>query len=249
MDTVNEAKEALHSINISLYPNYQANTKGAYIAKPENEEPLTIEEVCKAMKDHGYFGNYLDLVSNIKHFFDESAYQLCNGKAVNTGYYSIHPCISGTFNSKEEVHDHKKNPVNFKFRIRKPLKNLARSIVVGIVSMANSNAYIDEFIDTDEKSVNSLFVSGDLFCISGNKIKVVGDHPDCGVYFVPVEDPSKAVRVMRIAENNPSRLVGIAPVTRYPQYKIEIRTQFIGSKSVLLKVPHVIESSFTLEAA
>ncbi|MDR0313732.1 MAG: DUF4469 domain-containing protein [Treponema sp.] len=249
METINDANRVPYSMHIRLLPNYHANTEGAYIAKPENEEPLTVEEVCKAMKDRGYSGNYQDLVSNVKQFFDESAYQLCNGKAVNTGYYSIHPGISGTFNSVNEAHNHKKNPVNFKFRIRKPLKSLARGIIVSIVSVVDSHAYIDEFIDTDEKSVNDLYSPGDLFCISGNKIMIAGDHPDCGIFFVPVEDPSKEVRVKRIAENNPSRLVGIAPATRFLQNKIIIRTQYTGSKAVLLRVPHAIESSFVLEAA
>jgi hypothetical protein len=32
------------------------------------------------------------------------------------GYYSIHPNVGGTFNTVNDIHDHKKHPVTFRFR-------------------------------------------------------------------------------------------------------------------------------------
>ncbi|MCL1836166.1 MAG: hypothetical protein FWG46_01325 [Treponema sp.] len=37
--------------------------------------------------------------------------------------------------------------------------------------------YIDEFIDFDENSVNTIFIPGDQFEILGHKIKIAGDDP------------------------------------------------------------------------
>ena len=68
------------------------------------------------------------------------------------------------------------------------------------------------------------------------------------MYFVPIEDPSKAVKVSRLAESHLARITGIAPDTEYMYNKIEIRTQFAGSSALLRKAPRVITSSFTLEA-
>ena len=69
----------------------------------------------------------------------------------------------------------------------------------------------------------------------------------CGVYFVPKDDPSKAVKVTRLAENNPTKITGIAPKTESAQNSIVIRTQFTGSGTTLLKTPRIITSSFVLE--
>ena len=104
-------------------------------------------------------------------------------------------------------------------------------------------------IKKDEHQANAAFASGDMFSITGYKIKIAGDDPSCGVYFVPVDDPSKAVKVTRMAENNPAKITGIAPVTEFARYNIVIRTQYAGSGTILLKTPRVITSRFIIEAA
>ena len=219
-----------------------------YIARTNNDSSLSIEGVCASLKKRGGFsGDYGELVKNVSEFFDEMAFLLCDGFAVNTGYFSIHPNIGGTFDSANESHDHKKNPISFRFRPMAKFRNLINRIAVEIEGVAATSGYINEFVDYDENSVNAVFMPGNQFCITGHKIKIAGDDPSCGVYFVPANDPSKAVKVTRLAENNPTKITGIAPKTESVQNSIEIRTQYAGSGAYLLKTPRVITSSFVLE--
>jgi hypothetical protein len=51
----------------------------------------------------------------------------------------------------------------------------------------------------------------------------------------------------RVGENTPSKIIGIAPDTKYAFNRIEIRTQYNGSNNSFLKVPRVITSLFTME--
>jgi hypothetical protein len=88
-----------------------------------------------------------------------------------------------------------------------------------------------------------------MFALHGNKIKIAGEDPDNGVYFVPENDPSKAVKVERIAENNPCKIIGIAPNTGHVYNRIEVRTQYNGSGSSFLKKPRVVKTTFVVEAA
>lgn len=245
---IGDLKDILHKIRVKLYPNYLPKTEGAYIARTDNEATLSLEDVCAALKNRGGFqGKFDELVNNIHQFFNELAYQLCDGYAVSTGYFSIHPHIGGTFNSDKEAHDHKKHPITFRFRTRKPMRELAQNVHVEITGMADINGYIDEFIDYDADSINTLYVPGDQFTIHGHKIKVAGDNPGTGVFFVPVDDPSKAVKVTRMAENTASKITGIAPQTNYQRNRIEIRTQFAGSGSIRLKTVRTITSGFVLD--
>jgi hypothetical protein len=246
----NNIDDVLHRIRVKLYPNYLPNTEGRYVARTDSEALLDIERICAAMKNRGGFlGSYENLIENVKAFQNECAYQLADGFALNLIYYSIHPNIGGTFNSEKEAHDPKKNPVSFKFRTRLPLRNLVQHISVDIAGVADGNAFIDEFIDRDENSVNGIFAPGNMFCINGNKIKLAGDDPGCGVFFVPLDDPSKAVKVTRIGENNGSTVTGIAPDTHYQYNRIEIRTQYSGSTTTFLKAPRSIVSDFVIESA
>ena len=240
--------DVLHKIIVKLYPNHFHHVEGLYIAHTNNNSSLTIENVCASLKNRGGFsGDYGDLVKNVNQFFDEMAFLLCDGFAVNTGYFSIHPNIGGTFNSANESHDHTKNPISFRFRPRTKFRNLIDRIAVVIEGVADTSGCISGFLDYDENSVNAVFTPGNQFCITGHKIKIAGEDPSCGVYFVPADDPSKAVKVTRLAENNPTRITGIAPKTESVHNSIEIRTQYAGSGTYMLKTPRIITSNFVIE--
>jgi hypothetical protein len=248
MAIINNVIEVLHRIRVKLYPNYFPNVEGAYIARTDSEATLTIEQVCATLKNRGgYGGDYEDLVEAVRQFFDELAYQLCDGFAVNTGYFSIHPNVGGTFNAVTDIHDHKKHPVTFRYRTNLKLRKLIEFIGVDIVGIADVSGWIDEFLDTDEDSVNSHYKPGDQFVLHGHKIKIAGDDPELGVYFVPVDNPGAALKAKRIAENSATKIIGIAPQTGLAHNRIEVRTRYAGSGTTLLKAPRVIAGGFVLE--
>ena len=239
-----------HRIRVKLYPNYLAKVEGTYFAKTNNEKTLTIQDICTILKTRaGFTGKYEDLLQYVKQYYDEVVYQLCDGYAVTNGYYTIHSNIGGTFDSANEVHNSEKHPVGFRFGTRAKLRNMAKNITVDIEGIADGSGYIDMFTDYEQKSTNESFSPGNQFAIHGHKIKLFGDDPGIGVYFVPVDDPSKAVKAERIAENNPSKIIGIIPETRYQVNRIEVRTQFSGSGTIKLKAPRIITSSFAIKAA
>ncbi|MDR1218401.1 MAG: DUF4469 domain-containing protein [Treponema sp.] len=248
MAIINNVNEVLHRIRVKLYPNYLPHVEGAYIARADNEASLSIEEVCAALKNRGGFtGSYDDLVEHVQQFFDETAYQLCDGFAVNTGYFSIHPNVGGTFDKITEGHDGKKHPVTFRFRTRAPLRSLADRIVVDVEGLADVSGYIDEFVDISSGAANDVLTPGGLFSIAGHKIKIAGDDPDVGVYVVSADDPSLRVKASgRLAENTASKLIGVVPALGAGAWKVEIKTQYAGSGNTVLKSPRVIESAFTL---
>jgi hypothetical protein len=221
--------------------------EGAYIARTDNEASLTVEEVCAAGKGRGgYTGSYDDFVEHVHQFFDEAAYQLCDGFAVNTGYFSIHPNVGGTFDKVTEGHDADKHPVTFRFRTRAPLRALAERIVVEVEGLADVSGYIDEFVDVTTEAVNETLTPGGQFSVSGHKIKVDGDKPEVGMYFVSAADPSQRVKVAgHLAENTASKVIGIIPALTPGAWKLEIVTQY-SSGSFFLKDARTIESPLIL---
>ena len=252
MTDKNNLNLILHEIRVKLYPNYLPQAEGTFVAKTDSEKTISAVDVCKSMNNRGgYTGNYDDLLRIVHQYNDEVIYQLCDGFAVTNGYYTIYPGIGGTFNSLNESHDHKKHPVGIRLVIRAKLQNLLNQIVVNVEGLAVNPGYIDMFTDNEleESSMNSIFFPGNMFSIHGSKIKLAGEDPDVGVYFVPVDDPARAVKVTRIAENNASKITGIAPETAYLRHRIEIRTQYTSVSGKFLKAPRVIISPFIIEAA
>jgi len=249
MNMKTDVDEVLHPIKVKLYPNYLQKGEGHYIARTNNYASLTIEQVCAVLKKRGGFtGNYKELIEHVSQFFDEAAYQLCVGFGINTGYFSIQPKIKGTFSSATEVHDPKKHKLGFNFRVLGPLQRLTKDFTLEVAGFGGQSGWIDEFIDVEEDMVNSEYTPGHQFCILGHKIKIAGDDEVCGVFFVPEDDPSRAVKVKHLAENGKSKLIGIAPCTGFESNRLEIRTQYTGSGSTFAKNPHIIKSSFLLGA-
>ena len=243
----NDNKDVLHQIRVKLYPNHLPNVEGEYIARTNNEASLSIEEVCAALKTRGGFtGNYNDLVDHVHQFFDEVAYQLCDGFAVNNGYYSIHPVIGGTFNTAHESYDRKKHPINFRFNIRPKLRALTEKIDITIEGPANTQGSITGFYDFDTDTTNDTATVGGLFSLFGDRIRVIGDDPSIGVYFVAEEDPMSEVKAKTVLSvNTVSKLTGIVPSLTPGSWKIAVRTQY-SPGSFQLKEPKLIVSDFTI---
>ena len=248
MNLIYGVKQVMHRIRVKLYHNYFPKGE-AYIARTDNEATLNVDQVCAAARDRGGFiGDYEDFVDYVKQFFNEVAYQLCDGFCVNTGYFSIYPNLGGTFKTIHETPDPKTHPLTFRFRALKPLRDLAESIHIVVEGLADVDGYIDEFTD-EEGGVNSVFVPGNMFSLAGHKVRIAGDDPSCGMYFVPADGSAPPVKVTRILENSASKITGISPSTGYAYNKIEIRTQYSHSGSVLLKSPRIITSDFIIEEA
>ncbi|WP_461255651.1 DUF4469 domain-containing protein [Treponema sp. R80B11-R83G3] len=76
------------------------------------------------------------------------------------------------------------------------------------------------------------------------QIKVAGDDPGIGV-FIMDENGGNLTKVTKLAENTPSKIIGIIPHTPSSVVHLEIRTQFSGSDKYL-KTIRVIKPNFTL---
>jgi len=250
MPGITDLTRILHHIRVKLYPNYLPNApQGSYIARTDSDKTVNVKEVCTIMVTRaGFDGQFDTLFDYVSQFLDEVAYQLCDGFRVNLSYFSVYPNIGGVFERINEAHDHKKHKISFHFGILAKLRALIKNIDVEVEGLADIPAYIDEFIDVEENSINHLFVPDNAFTIHGHHIKIDGTHPSCGVYFVSVQNPSQRIKVSRILENNPSKVMGIAPHTNTQFNRIEIVTQYTQGKNNLV-TPRTIAGSFTLEEA
>ena len=247
MNLIYGVKQVMHRIRVKLYHNYFPKG-GKYVARTDSEATLNVDQVCAALRDRGGFhGDFEDLADYVKQFLNEAAYQLLDGFAVSMGYFSIRPNLGGTFDTVHEAPDPKKHPLTFHFHPLKPMREIAESTHVVIEGLADTEGYIDEFLDNENQSVNGVYEPGNQCKISGDKIKITGEDPDCGLFFVPVGYDGPPVKVTRIVENTASKIIGIIPDTPWAYSKLEIRTQYTGSANTFLKSPRVITSDFTLE--
>ena len=249
MSGIYRASEKLHEVKAKLYPSYLPDREGTYIARASGGAAVGVEAICAAMKNRGgYSGSYDEAVSTVKHFLKEMEYQLCGGFTVNLGVFTIRLNIGGIFRSRDEAYDPVKHPLSFKFRALKAMLDLRNLIEVNITGCADTRGFISEFTDKESRAVNATFTEGNLFTVSGRKIKIEGGDGGCGLYFVPVADPDKAVKAAHIGDNFPGSLSGITPeIPGFDEVWLEVRTQYTRATNRLLKAPRAIRSAFTLK--
>ena len=87
--------------------------------------------------------------------------------------------------------------------------------------------------DVKTGSVNDLLTPNRNLRISGSKLKIAGDNPANGVFFVNQETQERtAVDVTDIATNNPSEVMIIIPELAAGTYRLEIVTQYSSGKNL-----------------
>jgi hypothetical protein len=242
----NEAEEVLHRIRIKLHQSNLPQAKGAFYPRTDSEAELSIDDVsASAVKRGGVTGSRRDFSRHVHEFFDELAYLICDGFAVNTEYFSIYPVVKKLFKSEYEAYNSKNHQISFRFRAHEPLRRLAKFIDIEVEDQKNSIGRIERYTGEPGMADGTL-APGDFFSLEGFKIKVTGDSPDCGIWFVSKADPSRRYKVNRKFFVNTSRKVaGIVPSLPVGEYMVEAVTQYtVGGKN--LKEPRTVKSGFTL---
>jgi len=242
--SVYSIKEVLHKIRVRLYPSNLPQARGALFARTDSEAELSVEDVAMELKTRGGFtGNHRELIAHTRQFLDELVYQLCDGFAVNLGYFSIHPVVGGFFESEHE--SARGHPVTFRFRVRAPLRKIAKLIEIEVEG-AKEPGRIDNCFDLESGEVNGRITPGGIFTVTGSKLKVMGDNPECGIYFASALESGRRFKVTRkLALNVSSKVCGIVPALPAGDYHIIIVSQYtVGG--IALKTPRAITSAFKL---
>jgi len=226
------------------------NVKGLFIVRTNNEKVMTVEDVCDSLQNRGGFsGDREELLDHVRKYYKELVYLLCNGFAVNSGFYTLYLNIGGTFDSAKGVADREKHPITLRLRVASFFKALLRHVEIYVEGEAETNGFIHQFFDAHSETTNDSVTGGEIFVLTGDRIKIAGDHADVGVYFELTEEPFTRIKVQRqLGENFPSKVVGIVPMLLAPKsYRVVVVTQF-SSGATLLKAPKTITSNFEVDA-
>ncbi|GAB6391380.1 MAG: DUF4469 domain-containing protein [Treponematales bacterium] len=220
----------LHTIKAWLYKNYLQNVEGEYIARLKTDKALTVEQVCAAATTRGGSDvNYDTMVEAVTAFFQEMMYQLADGFSVSClNFFSVHPKIGGTFPHADSPVDPTRNKVDFSFRKLAGMREVIEHIVVMIMGLAETEAYVAEVQDVATESVDETLTSGGAIRIQGRRIKITGDDPSVGLYVVNVATGAATKVTGNLIDNSASRIAALLPALAAGTYHIRIITQYSG---------------------
>ena len=227
-----------HRIKAFLYDNaLTADNINDFIARVSSERSLSVGDICQSATTRGGADISQAAMEHVVNLWlKELAYRMCDGFSVNTGWFTASASIRGVFDSPNEKFNPAKHTVVFDFHQGAQLRKELENVTVEIMGVADSSASIAQVIDVKTGSVNDLLTPNRNLRISGSRMKIAGDNPANGIYFVNISTgESTRVDPSDVAINKPSELMIIIPELAAGEYQLEVVTQY--GISVILKKP------------
>lgn len=239
-----------HTVKAYLYDNLLTPDPNDFTARVSSERSLSVADICHSAATRGGADIGEAAMSHaVDLFLKEMAYRLCDGFAVNTGYFTAMPVIRGVFQNPNETFDPQRHTLQFQFTQGELMRRELEDVEVQIMGVAETGLTIGQVEDMKSRTVNDLLTPGFNLRVTGTKLRVVGDKPGVGIFFhETTTNTATKVDEADIVINNPSELMIIIPALPAGTYRLEVTTQFSTNKQ-WLKEPRtsVFEKPLTIK--
>lgn len=227
-----------HTIKAYLYDNLLTPDPNDFTARVSSERSLSVADICHSAATRGGADVSDAAMSHaVELFLKEMAYRLCDGFAVNTGYFTAMPVVRGVFLNPNETFDPQRHTLQFQFTQGELMRREIEDVEVKIMGVAETGLYIGQVEDMKSRTVNEVLTPGFNLRVTGTKLRVVGDKPGVGIFFrETVTNTATKVDEGDIVINNPSELMIIIPALPAGTYQLEITTQYSTGNKLLKEV-------------
>lgn len=227
-----------HTIKAYLYDNLLTPDPNDFVARVSSERSLSVADICHSAATRGGADVSDAAMSHaVELFLKEMAYRLCDGFAVNTGYFTAVPVVRGVFLNPNETFDPQRHTLQFQFTQGELMRREIEDVEVKIMGVAETGLYIGQVEDMKSRTVNEVLTPGFNLRVTGTKLRVVGDKPGVGIFFrETVTNTATKVDEGDIVVNNPSELMIIIPALPAGTYQLEVTTQYSTGNKLLKEV-------------
>ncbi|MGL4909035.1 MAG: DNA-binding domain-containing protein [Bacteroidales bacterium] len=218
------------SLKYALTENLLTERKDDYMAQTQQVRSYNIEDVAERMLKRGSLLTKADILAVLEVYHTEIADLIAEGDAVNTPIFHISPSIAGVFEDASDTYDHNRHKVRINLNAGVLLREAQKHIKPEKVEGGETQAHIVQVVDIKSGTTNDLLTPNRNLRIKGHRVKISGEQPTVGVYFIDAKDSNQRTKVdaSDIVTNNPSDLVVVIPELPKGSYKLELCTQFSG---------------------
>jgi hypothetical protein len=219
-----------------LEPKELTKDPNDYRARVVNVRTYTQSEIIDRIMGIGAGLTRSDILSVIEAEKQVLAAIIAEGGAVNTELFSASPSIQGVFTPDAEAEPH---TVRITCAPVRPCGTPSSALRLRKVTVPPTGTIIEAVTDIKTGSVNGALTPDRDLRVTKSKLKISGNDPDNGVYFVSVGDGTRIkVDPSDIVENNPRTLVVVIPALASSIYHLQIATQYTGGGGSL-KTPRL----------
>ncbi|MBI9060659.1 MAG: DUF4469 domain-containing protein [Marinilabiliaceae bacterium] len=214
------------SLNYALLENLLTPAPNDYMAQVQNVKSHDIDSVVARMLERGSTITKTDILAVLEMFFDEVTKITREGETVNLPIFNTRLSVSGVFSGATDSYDASRHAVKVNVNAAKLLTEALRQVKTQKVATKEVQPMVLEVKDSISQSVNDTLTSGGVVEITGSMLKIEGEAPQTGIYFVDEDNTAHAVTT--IVDNKPGRLIAIVPTLDSGTYHLQIKTQYNG---------------------
>jgi len=198
----------------TLYKSQLPAANGAYHGRIHHQGTIDLLHLAKQIAEGGSTVTESDLVASLLEIVKVIKIYLSLGYNIEFGTLcNFKPRMSGTFTNEGDVFDHLRHKVYAGAVMHKDIKDKLNVQTMEKLDRLNTNPVIHTYLDSGTGLENDTFTGGQAGSISGRRLRFDGNAIDEGVFMVDSLDPSEAVRITSILENNPGKVIFTVPTT------------------------------------
>ena len=236
-------------IDYVLEPNVLTGEDGKYRAQVTNSRSYTFDDIAKHLIKHntGLSSSAIyGLWQGIKEAVEEF---IAQGGVINTELFQTRVSIKGVFNGLDDGFDPSRHEVRLNLKPGPLLMEAQKQLKAKKIS-PRVKAFIRSVIDIKTGTINSSLTPGMNLRIQGQRVRISGTDPTCGLYFVSGRQAVEPVKVehTELVVNNPSEIIAVIPQLDKGDWNLRLVTQF-SSGTKTLKEPQIITFDKVLNVA
>lgn len=224
-------------LSVALYQNRikkDAEENVTFYARTINRGICNNEDLASELillgKNNGFTKEQIVKIAELLN--ETKLSKISDGFIVDDGLFRSSAKVKGCFDSDSESFNKEKHSIELSVSPVAAAKNTLASLEPVITQGNSVKPSITEVFDLGSKS-SDMLTKGGFLDIYGSNIRIGGESPDVGLYFVNIEDNTKTVCLKQeyIGTNSQNHLACVVPVDlQTGSYKIKVVTQAINSK-------------------
>lgn len=226
-------------LSVALYQNKikkNADENVTFYARTINRGICNNEDLASDLillgKNNGFTKEQIVKIAELLN--ESKLSKISDGFIVDDGLFRSSAKVKGCFDSESEPFNKEKHSIEISVFPVAAAKNTLASLEPVITQGNSVKPNITEIFDLTSKG-SEILTKGGFFDVYGSNIRIGGEAPDVGLYFVNVEDDTKTVCLKQesIGTNSQNHLACVVPVDlQTGSYKIKVVTQAVNSKVV-----------------
>jgi hypothetical protein len=156
------------------------------------------------------------------------------GYTVNLPLFNTSFSISGVFEGSMDSFDGNRHKLNINVSKGTLLRDAEKKVKFEKTNVPSPLPQIQEVRDSVSGAMNDRLTSKGVIEVRGYNLKIDGNDPACGLWFV--SETGEETKAVVIIENKPSKILAMIPELATGNYQVKVVTQYANGVK-LLKTP------------